>query len=312
MRYHFVINGYSNECLKQMQEQKGVMEAYLADMEAGETFVYCRDRASVEQLGGHHTEETVLLTAQEYVPERVLEALAAGMNPEELYIFGSDFAGTELAVRAAARLGGTSATAVQAMSVNDGVFVRKMVYSNHMEGTFRLEKGPYCIALAKGLEKKALSEGAFVVSEEVSCETGAEHIVSAEFYPEEAKSGLEDAKVVLVAGRGIKKKENVDILERVAESLGGEVGVSRPAAMNAWRPMNRLVGVSGAMIGPELCITAGVSGAAAFYSGIEKSRYIVAINTDEKAPIMKMADVAVADDFLPVLEALEILINENK
>ena len=82
------------------------------------------------------------------------------------------------------------------------------------------------------------------------------------------------------------------------------VAVSRPAAMNAWKPMNRLIGVSGAMVGPEVCITAGVSGAAAFYAGIEKSKFIVAINTDEKAPIMKMADVAIVDDFLPIMEEL--------
>ena len=74
--------------------------------------------------------------------------------------------------------------------------------------------------------------------------------------------------------------------------------------MNAWAPMNRLIGVSGAMLQPDICITAGVSGAAAFYAGIEKSKFIVAINTDGQAPIMKKADVAVADDFVPVIKAL--------
>jgi electron transfer flavoprotein alpha subunit len=97
----------------------------------------------------------------------------------------------------------------------------------------------------------------------------------------------------------------------VAGLTGGEVGVSRPAAMNAWAPMERLIGVSGAMVAPEICITAGVSGAAAFYSGIEKSRFIVAVNTDEKAPIMKKADVAIVDDFVPVLEALGKKLEED-
>jgi electron transfer flavoprotein alpha subunit len=54
-----------------------------------------------------------------------------------------------------------------------------------------------------------------------------------------------------------------------------------------------------------------VSGAAAFYSGIEKSRFIVAVNTDEKAPIMKKADVAIVDDFVPVLEALGKKLEED-
>ena len=112
---------------------------------------------------------------------------------------------------------------------------------------------------------------------------------------------------MIAAGRGVRNKENAEFLQKSAEALGGELGVSRPAAMNAWAPMNRLIGVSGAMLKPDICIAAGVSGAAAFYAGIEKSKFIVAINTDEQAPIMKKADVAVADDFVPVMKALRKL-----
>ena len=66
------------------------------------------------------------------------------------------------------------------------------------------------------------------------------------------------------------------------------------------------------MIAPEVCITAGVSGAAAFYAGIEKSKFIVAINTDEQAPIMKKADVAIVDDFMPVIQSLREIVKEQK
>lgn len=87
-------------------------------------------------------------------------------------------------------------------------------------------------------------------------------------------------------------------------------GVSRPAAMNAWMPMNHLVGVSGAMASPQICITAGVSGAAAFYAGIEKSKFIAAINTDEHAPIMKNADVVIVEDFKPFITALNQILEK--
>ena len=191
------------------------------------------------------------------------------------------------------------------------ISVEKMVYANHMKGTFAMEKGPYCISLARGGERRELEAGAFVIKEEMICRTGAEHIVSQEFYPEESEAGLENARIILAAGRGIRNKENMAVIDEAARCLGAEVAVSRPAAMNAWKPMNRLVGVSGAMVSPDICITAGISGAAALYAGIEKSGFIVAVNTDEKAPIMKMADVAVVEDFLPVMKELIAICQEE-
>lgn len=74
----------------------------------------------------------------------------------------------------------------------------------------------------------------------------------------------------------------------------------------------KLLGVSGTMVSPKICIVAGVSGAAAFYAGIEKTKYIIAINKDEHAPIIKMADVAVVDDFIPVMETLNQLVENDK
>ena len=215
----------------------------------------------------------------------------------------------------AARLSGSSVTEVQKIWIseeaeeycgsNKKIYANKMIYANQMEAAFVMEKGPYCISLARGLERRELKIGDFIVKQEVICGYKAGHIVSQEFYPEALEDGLENAKVILAAGRGVKNKENMTVIDETAKRLGAEVAVSRPAAMNAWKPMNRLIGVSGAMVGPDICITAGVSGAAAFYAGIEKSKFIVAINTDEKAPIMKMADVAIIDDFLPVMEEIK-------
>ena len=66
------------------------------------------------------------------------------------------------------------------------------------------------------------------------------------------------------------------------------------------------------MTNPEVCIAVGASGAAAFYAGIEKSKFIVAVNTDEKAPIMKNADVVVVEDFKPFIEALNKILEKHK
>lgn len=312
MRYHFILNGYLTECQKQIQEQKAFKDRYLKEMEEGETYIYCKDAQMVSEMSTHHTEKAVVITAPEYVPEKCLKVLCELMNSEDLYIFGSDFSGIELAVRSAARSGGSSVTAVSGVDAEDNLIVRKMVYANHMEAGFQMEKGPFCISMAKGLEKSNAISGGFEICGQYEAGNGGEHITESEYHLKETVKGLEDEKIIVVAGRGIKKKENTQIIEKLAETIGGAVGVSRPAAMNAWEPMDKLVGVSGAMTGPDICITAGISGAAAFYAGIEKSGFIVAVNTDEKAPIMKMADVAIVDDFLPVLMELENILDQNK
>ena len=90
--------------------------------------------------------------------------------------------------------------------------------------------------------------------------------------------------------------------------MGAAFGVTRPVAMNAWAPMDRLIGVSGTRAAPELCIVAGASGAPAFYWGIEKAAFIVAIDVDEQAPIVNNADAAVIDDGLAVIEELAEII----
>lgn len=307
MKFHFVIDRYSKDVHRQMEEMNAFREAFLEGFEEGEAYILSKTASEAEAESLCIAENAVILSAQDYSPEAVLEGLCQEAAEDDLYIFGSGFGGTELAVRMAERTKGSSVTAVHALEAKEQLMVKKMVYSNHMEGTFQMKKGPYCISLAKGMERKAVEEKSFCILKEIPCLTGNDFVVSRETCEEETTGGLESAKVVIAAGRGAKNKERVKFLEETAKVLGGELGVSRPAAMNAWAPMNKLIGVSGAMIQPEICITAGVSGAAAFFAGIEKSKFIVAINTDEKAPIMKKADVAVAEDFESVMKAVKAL-----
>lgn len=317
MRYHFVLNGYLQNCQKLMQEMKSFKETYLSGAEEGVTYLYCQSEEAAKQLNGKLTENVSVLAAEEYVLEVVLKVLEELAEPEDIYIFGSDYAGEELAVRLGARLGGSSLTAVSSIQIENGakadIKAGKMVYSNHMEAVFRMKKGPYCICLAKGLAKVEPEPGQMQITEVHNCNEHdeASYIIERSFEPENQEEGLEEAKVLIAAGRGIGKKEHIALLQELAERTGGQVGVSRPAAMNAWLPMNHLIGVSGAMTNPAVCITAGVSGAAAFYAGIEKSKFIAAVNTDEHAPIMKNADVVIVEDFKPFIEALNKILEKS-
>lgn len=305
MRYHFVVNGYSKDFIEQMKEMDGFKEMYLTDMEEGEGIIYCGNERQIQKKTIELSEELVLLVGEEqYVPEVILKLLEGQITEEDMYIFGSDYSGTELSVRIAARKKGSSITAVHSVDTQERVNVKKMVYSNHMEGSFWMKKGPYCISLARNLEKKELeARNVSVACVRTFTETES-FVVDYKLECEEKKNSLEEAALVVVGGRGVKGISGIETLEEVAGKLGGCVGVSRPAAMNAWAPMQNIVGVSGAMIHPDICIVAGASGAAAFYAGIEKSKCIIAINEDKMAPIMKKADVVIVEDYNLIMEAL--------
>jgi electron transfer flavoprotein alpha subunit len=73
--------------------------------------------------------------------------------------------------------------------------------------------------------------------------------------------------------------------------------------MNAWAPLDRLAGVSGAMLKPRLCLLAGVSGAPALMAAVSRARTLVAINTDPAAPVFRQVDVGIVGDCLTLLEA---------
>jgi len=115
---------------------------------------------------------------------------------------------------------------------------------------------------------------------------------------------LAKAEVIVSAGRGVGKPENVAMVQALAKALGGEYGASRPVVDAGWVDHNRQVGTTGSTVTPKLYVACGISGAIQHLAGMKKSDFIVAINTDRDAPIGEVANVLVVADlkqFLPVL-----------
>ncbi|NCP77648.1 MAG: electron transfer flavoprotein subunit alpha/FixB family protein [Desulfuromonadales bacterium] len=126
---------------------------------------------------------------------------------------------------------------------------------------------------------------------------------------EQAEAGdvdLAKADVIVSAGRGIGKPENIPMIEALAKALGGEYGASRPVVDAGWAPHDRQVGTTGQVVSPKLYVACGISGAIQHLAGMKKSEFILAINTDKDAPIGEVADVLVVADvkqFAPALTA---------
>ena len=127
--------------------------------------------------------------------------------------------------------------------------------------------------------------------------------------PEVHDIDLSSADVIVSAGRGIQKKENLALVEAFAKAIGGVVGASRPLTDMEWLPKTRQVGQSGKTVRPKLYVACGISGAMQHVAGMKDAGLIVAINTDPTAPIFEVAHVGFVAN---VLELLPAVIKELK
>lgn len=115
---------------------------------------------------------------------------------------------------------------------------------------------------------------------------------------------LSKAEIIVSAGRGIGKAENIEMIAGLAKALGGEYGASRPVVDAEWVEHTRQVGTTGQTVAPKLYIACGISGAIQHLAGMKKSDFVIAVNTDREAPIGEVADVLVVADltqFVPLL-----------
>jgi electron transfer flavoprotein alpha subunit len=122
--------------------------------------------------------------------------------------------------------------------------------------------------------------------------------------PEVQDIDLSSADIIVSAGRGIQKKENLKVVEALAQALGGVVGASRPLTDLEWLPKTRQVGQSGTTVRPKLYIACGISGAMQHIAGMKDAGLIIAINTDPSAPIFEVAHYGVVANVLELLPAL--------
>lgn len=124
--------------------------------------------------------------------------------------------------------------------------------------------------------------------------------------------GIEEAEVLVVGGRGIKKQEDLAMLEELAKLLNGRVASTRALVEAGWTDPKQQIGLSGRTVKPKLLIACGVSGAIQFVAGMNGAEHIIAINTDPNAPIFKVAHTGITGDLYKIIPQLIEKIKSQK
>jgi len=228
----------------------------------------------------------------------------------EIFLLGASDFGLELAARVAKRIGvGLSADCV---SLDWDEAKERLIASSPAFGGNYLARiawsaaRPYMATLISGTFPERPYDqnghGEIVKVERKISDVPTQINLLSSVYEPHPTAKLEEARIVIAGGRGVKNLEGFNYLRELAMLLGAELGATRPAIDAHWTSHEQLIGQTGKSVKPELLITCGTSGAVQYTAAIQGTGTIVAVNRDSRAPIFKMADIGVVADthsFLP-------------
>lgn len=234
------------------------------------------------------------------------EQLISKLKPS-IVLIGASVRTKDAAARAATRLEVGCASELMNLRLEGGRLVGERVYySGRSLATERLLRDPQIATVPARLVDPAAPGGDKGQVEAVTLEIPdpKARLVKRE-KRETGGVHLEDADVVVSAGRGVKKKEDLKLAEELAAAIGGQVGCTRPIAADLkWLSDAHWIGLSGHEVKPKAYIGLGVSGQIQHVAGMRGSKLIIAINKDEEAPLVKISDYAVVDDLYKIVPPL--------
>ena len=233
-----------------------------------------------------------------------------------IFFIGATFIGRDLGPRVAARLktGLTADCTSLAVEVENGALLatRPAFGGNIMATIACPNHRPQMATVRPGVFSRLTEKNYDYKVENVNVELEASDIRTTILEVVKANKqviDISEAKIIVSGGRGVGSKENFSLLQELADTLGGVVGGSRGAVDKGWIERDYQVGQTGKTVRPSIYIACGISGAIQHVAGMQESDMIIAINKDESAPIMKVADYAIVGDLNKVIPEM---INELK
>jgi electron transfer flavoprotein alpha subunit len=232
----------------------------------------------------------------------ILSGLIQSADPA-VVILGASAQGKDLAGRLAARLDSGVAMDCTAIKLDNGslsytrpMFGGKIVADVEIEGELQIVAiRPNVMDIAEAAKDGAIDKPAVEVGE-IKTAVIEKTMETAD------KIELTEADIIVSGGRGTGG--DYAAIEALAAELGAAVGASRSAVDEGWRPHSDQVGQTGKTVSPTLYVACGISGAIQHLAGMSTSKFIVAINKDEEAPIFSKADFGITGDLFDVVPAL--------
>ncbi|MBT7377856.1 MAG: electron transfer flavoprotein subunit alpha/FixB family protein [Candidatus Marinimicrobia bacterium] len=286
---------------------------------SGEVMAVCLDSSLTEKLTGYNISEVITVShdgLNTYSPlhfTAAMEQVIADVSAN-VVVFGHTYQVRDWAPRLSARLnapfisdcvdadGSTGLTGIRQVyqgKINTNISAEGLVLMSFQSGAFRADSVETGSAAARTMDVDLSSVPATIRPGERF---------------KESKGGVDltRAEVVVSVGRGIGKEENIPLVKDLKESLGAELGSSRPVVDYGWLPHERQIGSSGQVVTPKMYLAVGISGAIQHQVGMKGSDNIVAINKDPNAPIFEIADYGVVADLFEILPKLSQSIKDYK
>ena len=244
----------------------------------------------------------------------VLGSVLGNMKPAYVCAIHSS-TGSELAPPLSVRLNAACVTSVQEIKKqSDRLTFYRSVLGGKAQATFVSTSDVTVITVQPGSFKKARVASCSGSIEFIEFSHDFEKVVNLGIKPVQGTdSPLSHARVIVSGGKGLREKQNLDLLFDLARMFSkSAVGCTRPLCDAGWLRSGSQVGLSGATVSPDLYIACGVSGAHQHVIGMQGSGFVVAVNTDPNAPIFDHADVCVIEDAIKFTPELIKAISQYK
>lgn len=245
----------------------------------------------------------------EFNPEaygKVVAALVTARNPR-VTMFGSTSMGMDLAAWLSAKTNRACLAYVSGLTVEDGALVAtSQIYGGKMAAEAVAEGESAVVSLLAGAFPAEAGRGT-TAAEQVNSPAPLDDL-NVKFVkmirPEGGDIDITAQDKLVAVGRGIGGADDIELAQELAEALDAAVAASRPITDAGWLPKTRQVGKSGVTVKPKLYLMLGISGAPEHLEGMKDAELIIAVNTDEGAPIFDVAHYGTTCDLFDIAEAM--------
>ncbi len=252
-------------------------------------------------------DKVVVLSGDSAWPESYATAISDAVSCQQasVVLIGATPRGKDIAAKVAAKIKAGLVTEAQTVAfANDEIQTTRMMYGGLALCTESISLPALVTIAPRTFEAPApVDQQGELVTIEAATD---ERITISNVCPIEREGvDITEADRLVVIGRGLAKQEDISIAQALAAKLGAEVACSRSIAEDYhWLPVERYIGISGQKVKPELYFSLGVSGQVQHVAGIRDAKIIVAIDTNEKAPIFEAADYGIVGDLYEVVPML--------